>query len=475
MVRKKINKIIMLISIVSAVLLLTTSLGAAFDPGLSDDRNPEDDGRIGFDDEAKDQEPDPRDITAETGFEDDVTSQDTITDGVIIIGEDEETSTLNNLLRLVVESDTLPDGSEGGEIPSEPSIEVDEVFVASNGIVDKELAIGTSIPLNIIGYARINVSSGQSNIEGVPYFDGYDVLDNAAFAITSSSAFIVLGVAKLIYNIKPQWAEYAIDFGFYVADVVLNAILDFIETGIFSISITFEFGPIQFTLDLKGKIVEAIMSLAQSILDLVDGILDGSILSGIIEDIQTALDQSELEYTFKKFITNEIPLWAGVGAMIKRVRGKAYNPDIYNWLRYDCNLGHFKAQNVISFLQSSDEVFEDIRVKTIGQIDVFLTKGRIEENNQYIQLRNLRIDFNNGVQNGYAAIINIDIFSAGNIVNTTKVGIICDDIGEELVGMETAPLNSEPVVEGSSTTETETMEEGSSSTEMTGTTGSTSL
>ncbi len=494
MVRKKISKIIMLISIISAVLLITPSFGTASDADILKPKEPlpeEDSGRIGLDETATEQEPvypiDP--AAGTTGFDDGGNMTGDAS------GEDEESS-MEELIWLIVNGDELPDGDngeldgnssssdemnlggslagetlEGNLVESGSEIEVDEIFIASaNGVVDEELAIGTSLPLNIIGHVRINVLEGDVN----PYFDGYDVIDNTAFAITTSSAFLALSVAKLLYEFGVPILK-SVQFGIYATTKVLDAILTYIETKEFQLIIDFTFGGLNIQLNLRGTVFKTIMMFVQPILDLIELHLEIS-LSDVIQSIIDALqDDDGVESTFSNFITGAIPLWVGIGAMIKVLRGKPYYPDIYDWLTDENgpDLSSFKANQVISFLQTSDDVFTSLRVNTIGQFDVFVSHGATVENNEYIQLRNLHVDVENGVEDGYAAIVEIEAISAGNVFDSKIIGIVYDGNGDgDDVGMVTETLNSEPVVGGSTST-TETT--GSSTTQMSGTTGSTSL
>ena len=443
------NKWIMLISIISVALMIIPSIGVASEAGLFQEPPREepiisDSGSIVLEDTAEGNldsgtgiNPSINPIDDSTGVEDDsgisggpsgnsIENEDPLELDKVTNEEPES----DKLIYLVVNGDEdlpLKEDSEDTDLTWQ---DVDEVFVASDdGVVDGELFIGTnlSLNLNIVGHVEINVLYGSENLSGDPYFDGYDVFDNTAFAIITSSVMLALTTAKLLRQFGKPIMQ-SVQFGMYVTAQVLDAILNYILTGDFYLYIDFSDGGLGGPFTFEGKILKAIIdSLVEPILKFIQTDFEIS-LSDIIPSIKEALENDEFESVIGKFITGDIPLRAGVSSIIKRLQGMPYysddEPDIYDWLTDNFDLSDSQAKQAISFLQTSENALTNLRINTIGKFDIFLSEGKTGIN--AIKLRNLHAEINSDSEpdeQGYVAKIQIKAISAGQVFDSKIIGI----------------------------------------------------
>jgi len=358
----------------------------------------------------------------------------------------------NGLIWLVVEGDEVSDGdSETPDVdpngsglglandigttisgsPGSSSIEVDEVFVASsNGLVDKVVSVDTTLPLNILGYAKIDVLSGNENLNDGPYFEGLDIFDQLSLAAASTLMMFLVRAIQLL------------DVAFPLADSILIATticawmlekaMSTIELGLNLINITLGIsitigghtytltGPIRTALKnliipILDKIVNFLVPIAKdSALDIID----------YFQNLKTLFEKD----TFRELIQQ---LYSRSSLAVYAILQVLQNKDttqIKTWLEQFVNPS--AAQILVSLLNSYDSIFVSIRDGIFGKFDTFITYGR-----NATALRNIHVEINPNCQveeGQYAAIIEIKAISAGQVFDSKIIGILYDGSGNDV-------------------------------------------
>jgi len=350
----------------------------------------------------------------------------------------------NDLIWLVVQGDEVPYNdpetpdidSNGSEVlsannqgatiagsPASPPVEVDEVFVASSdGLVDKVVSIDTTLPLNILGYAKIDVLSGNENLNDGPYFKGLDIFDKLSLAAASTLMMFLIRAIQLL------------DIAFPLADSILIAtticawmlekVLYMIENGFSWVTIDITIcgftlsNPIRTALEklinpILEKIVDFLVPIAKdSALDVVDYVVD------FFQNLKTLFEKD----TFRNLVEQ---LYESSSLAVYAILQVLQNKDttqIKTWLEQFVNPS--VAQILVSLLNSYDSIFVSIRDGIFGKFDAFMTYGR-----EATSLRNIHVEINPNCQveeGQYAAIIEIKAISAGQVFDSKIIGILYD-------------------------------------------------
>ena len=377
----------------------------------------------------------------------------------------------NDLIWLVVEGDEASDdgGSEapdidpngsglelandmGTAIPGSPGsspIEVDEVFIASsNGLVDKVVSIDTTLPLNILGYARIDVISGNENLNDGPYFEGLDIFDQLSLAAASTLMMFLVRAIQLLDITFPladsiliatticAWmlekAMSAIEFGLNLINITLGIS---ITIGGHTYTLT---GPIRTALKnliipILDKIVNFLVPIAKdSALDIVD----------YFQNLKTLFEKTDFRELIEQLYDSSS---LAVYAILQVLQNKD-TTQIKTWLEQFVSPS--VAQILVSLLNSYDSIFVSIRDNIFGKFDAFITYER-----EATALRNIHVEVNPTCQveeGQYAAIIEIKAISTGQVFDSKIIGILYDGSGSDILSLDESAgvIETNNVMEG---------------------------
>jgi len=372
----------------------------------------------------------------------------------------------DGLIWLAVEGDEIPDdnsespdfNSDGpgdpigttlsatvsGSYATSPTIEVDEVFVASDsGLVNKEVSIDTTLPLNIVGRAEVEVLSGSENLVEGPYFNGLDIVDRLSLAVASASIMFLIRAIQLLDVAFPLVDAIVIATTVYtwVINGTIHAIqngLDFLDDMI-DIGITITIGGHTYT--LPGTIRNALKSLIGNILSVLESFL-GKMLENLLPLAEQSIDNiidyleglrddlfgnPDFKALFGQLYSNA---YLAVYVILQVLERKDTS-DIEAYFE-QIGLSHSVAQTLVSLLNSYDNIFVSIRDGIFGKFDLFTTYGR-----DSTSLRSVHAQINPYCQvaeGSYAAIIKIKAVSAGQVFDSKIIGIIYDGSGYNIPG-----------------------------------------
>ncbi len=492
---------ITLVSIISVTLMVATSAEAAIGVGLylgeakgevKIESNPVvyvDSGRIGLDQaakidtnsEIKPTEPvSSTDGTAEIDTKPEIKPDESVgpindptkVDGGVDVStetddvQDENGSSEpnNDLIWLVVVGDDVSDGdSETPDVdpngsglglandigttmqgsPGSSPIEVDEVFITSSGgLVDKVVSIDTTLPLNILGYARIDVLSGNENLCDGPYFEGLDIFDQLSLAAASTLMMFLVRAIQLL-DITFPLAD-AILIATTICAWMLEKVLYMIENGFSWVTIDITIcgftlsNPIRTSLGklinpILEKIVDFLLPIAkESALDIVD----------YFQNLKTLFEKD----TFRDLVEQLYDRSSLAVYAILQVLQNKDTTQIKTWLEQFVSPS--VAQILVSLLNSYDGIFVSIRDGIFGKFDTFMTYGR-----EATALRNMHVEINPNCQveeGQYAAIIEIKAMSAGQVFDSKIIGILYDGSGGDVpsLGESAGAIATNNVMEG---------------------------
>jgi len=331
-------------------------------------------------------------------------------------------------------SEVLSANNQGATIAGSPAsspIEVDEVFVASSsGLVDKIVSVDTTLPLNILGYAKIDVLSGNENLNDGPYFEGLDIFDQLSLAAASTLMMFLVRAIQLL------------DVAFPLADSILIATticawmlekaMSVIELGLNLINITLGIsitigghtytltGPIRTALTnliipILDKIVNFLVPIAKdSALDIVD----------YFQNLKTLFEKTDFRELIEQlYDSSSLAVYA-----ILQVLQNKNTTQLETWLEQF--VSPWAAQGLVSLLNDYDGLFVCIRDNIFGKFDTFMTYGR-----EATALRNIHVEVNPNCQveeGQYAAIIQINASSAGHVFDSKIIGILYDGSGSDV-------------------------------------------
>ena len=460
------NKWIMLISIISVALLIVPSIGIAFEGALIEDKIEEEKVEEELKEEVKEEpcvdctapEPDEptaeaapeKDSSAETPPEEEPTAEEET--GPSFNVEQEE---IDGYLRLVI------DGVEEGEQSyfgddGEPDIQfdrdaVDEVIVAnSNGIVDWPVEL-EAIPLNILGYAEVSVSSGGEYLDGIPVFAGLDAVDNVVLTVLSAAMMLLIKMAKRLEDngigtVLARTISTAVVLGLLIvaADAIILGLplITFITGG--ALGTILASYVLSDTLKdiITDLVTTAIISLKNVISAIIDGIDWASVLQNIKDFIQDipSLIQKMIDYGIKTILAvlevfeyfKDEPDWDGIKSLL-----------------VDLELSYSQAEILKNLLKNSYNAFRTFRDVVFGKRDIFLTLGANRKS-----LRDLHAIIKPNYQvdedTGFVAILEIKAISAGNEFDKKLIGVYFegfDDTPELDLQVESQEFVTNPVGE----------------------------
>lgn len=347
-------------------------------------------------------------------------------------------------------SEVLSANNQGTTIVGSPAsspVKVDEVFVASSGgLVDKIVSIDTTLPLNILGYAKIDVLSGNENLNDGPYFEGLDIFDKLSLAAASTLMMFLVRAIQLL------------DVAFPLADSVLIAtticawmlekVLYMIENGFSWVTIDITIcgftlsNPIRTALEklinpILEKIVDFLIPIAKdSALNVVDYVVD------FFQNLKTLFEKDTFRNLVKQLYESSS---LAVYAILQVLQNKD-TTQIKTWLEQFVNPS--VAQILASLLNSYDSIFVSIRDGIFGKFDAFITYGR-----EATALRNIHLEINPNFQveeGQYAAIIEIKAISAGQVFDSKIIGILYDGSGSDVpsLGESAGVIATNNVMEG---------------------------
>ncbi|MCX6668076.1 MAG: hypothetical protein NTV74_07595 [Euryarchaeota archaeon] len=356
----------------------------------------------------------------------------------------------NGLIWLVVEGDEVSDGDSetpdvdpngsglelandmGTTIPGSPGsfpIEVDEVFVASsNGLVDKVVSIDTTLPLNILGYARIDVLSGNENLNDGPYFEGLDIFDQLSLAAASTLMMFLVRAIQLL------------DIAFPLADSILIAtticawmlekVLYMIENGFSWVTIDITICGFTLSNPIRTALGKLINPILEKIVDFLVPIAKDSALDIVdyFQNLKTLFEKTDFRELIEQLYDSSS---LAVYAILQVLQNKD-TAQIKTWLEQFVNPS--VAQILVSLLNSYDGLFVSIRDNIFGKFDTFMTYGR-----EATALRNIHVEINQNCQveeGQYAAIIRINATSAGQVFDSKIIGILYDGSGSDVPSLD---------------------------------------
>ncbi len=456
-----------LVSIISVTLMVATSAEAAIEASLCvGDVNGEvqiestsgiyaDSGRIGLDETAEIKPAKPVtlvDGTAEIDIKPDVkpdesvvpidgaTDADSDIDLPIETDENGSSEPDSGLIWLVVESDDVsnddsetpdsdPNGSGPGlttctetTMPGSPGsspIEVDEVFVASsNGLVDKVISIDTTLPLNILGYARIDVLSGNENLNDGPYFEGLDIFDQLSLAAASTLMMFLVRSTQLLDVVFPLADSILI--ATTICAWMLEKVLYMIENGFSWVSIDITIAGFTISNPIRTALEKLINPILEKIVDFLVPIAKDSALDIVdyFQNLKTLFEKTDFRELIEQlYDSSSLAIYA-----ILQVLQNKDTTQIKTWLEQFVSPS--VAQTLVSLLNSYDGIFVSIRDNIFGKFDTFVTYGR-----EATALRNIHVEINQNCQveeGQYAAIIEVKAISAGQVFDSKIIGILYD-------------------------------------------------
>jgi len=500
MMRKKIW--MMFFSIMAVALMITTSVNAAITSSKNIGETKEQQlttasninvasGRIGLDkkaeietkpDESADQKTDtssdtakpdeesdtkPNDqITSETGSDEIANNSDEIENNQ---DENEPSEPSGNLIWLAIQGDEVPDdgGSESPDpdpngssdsnlnidnsdeiISAQPQIDIDEVLVASNsGIVDKDLTIDSSLSLNIMGYAQIDVISGSENLIDGPYFNGLDVSDKLSLAVISTSFMFLVRAIQILRVAFPLTASVFI--ATKICAKILGYVLYMIENGFDWITLDVTIGGYTLTNPIRKALEKIINPILEDVIRIFDSLADMS-KTLIISYLQDLFNGTSFRELVSELYERS---WLAVHAILLVLQNKD-TTIIKNYFT-QIGLSQNAAQILVNILDSYNSIFVNIRYNILGKFDAFMTYGR-----DSTSLRNIHAQINPDCQveqGQYAAIIQIKAISAGQVFDTKTIGILYDGSGENTPSAgENLGIASGSTTMGSTTTQSTT-------------------
>gem|GEM_PF-1453938 len=379
----------------------------------------------------------------------------------------------NDLIWLVIQGDEVSHnnsetpniGSNGSEVlsannqgatiagsPGSSPVKVDEVFVASSsGLVDKIVSIDTTLPLNILGYAKIDVLSGSENLNAGPYFEGLDIFDKLSLAAASTLMMFLVRAIQLLDIAFPL--VDAIKIATKICALILEGAIYVIQNGlilstqIINISISITIGDHTYT--LTNPIRNAIINLLNPILNILNDIVTSldveQSVSNIInyfQNLTTLFEKTDFRVLVKQLVSSSS---LAVYAILQVLQRK--NTSQIEAYFEQIGLSHSVAQTLVSSLNFYDGLFVSIRDGIFGKFDAFITYGR-----DATALRNIHVEVNPNCQvvaGQYAAIIQIKAISAGQTFDTKTIGILYDGGGDvPSLGESAGVIATNNVMEG---------------------------
>lgn len=370
----------------------------------------------------------------------------------------------NDLIWLVIQGDEVSDGDSetpdvdpngsgpelandmGTTIPGSPAsspIEVDEVFIASsNGLVDKVISIDTTLPLNILGYARIDVLRGNENLNDGPYFDGLDIFDELSLAAASTLMMFLVRSIQLLDIAFP--IGDAIVISTTICAWMLEKVLYMIENGFNWVTIDITIAGFTISNPIRTALEKLINPILEKIVDFLIPIAKESALDIVdyFQNLKTLFEKTDFRELIEQLYDSSS---LAVYAILQVLQNKD-TTQIKTWLEQFVNPS--VAQTLVSLLNSYDSIFVSIRDGIFGKFDAFITYGR-----EATALRNIHVEINPNCQveeGQYAAIIEIKAISAGQVFDSKIIGILYDGSGSDVpsLGESAGVILENNVMEG---------------------------
>jgi hypothetical protein len=334
----------------------------------------------------------------------------------------------------------------GTTIPGSPvssPIEVDEVFIASsNGLVDKVISIDTTLPLNILGYARIDVLSGNENLDDGPYFEGLDIFDELSLAAASTLMMFLVRSIQLLDIAFP--IGDAIVISTTICAWMLEKVLYMIENGFNWVTIDITIAGFTISNPIRTALEKLINPILEKIVDFLVPIAKDSALDIVdyFQNLKTLFEKTDFRELIEQLYDSSS---LAVYAILQVLQNKD-TTQIKTWLEQFVSPS--VAQILVSLLNSYDSIFVSIRDNIFGKFDTFITYGR-----EATALRNIHVEVNPTCQveeGQYAAIIEIKAISAGQVFDSKIIGILYDGSGSDVpsLGESTGVIATNNVMEG---------------------------
>jgi hypothetical protein len=349
---------------------------------------------------------------------------------------------------------------------SEQTVDV-EISADSSGIVNWPVEI-QAVPLNIIGYAEVNVIDGGENLVRTPVFGGLDLIDNLALTITALSVILVARIAQILkQNIGLMTWDLATTIGKLVVVGMLAAFIASVAASSLPLFLIFFSGVATGTLFsiLDGNgVPESLKNLIKSICEPIK-----QMFAELFDKIQAFFEDFDWQLALDsiKNLINSIPAilkfiaqksLAAVAGLIKVFTYVIVDP---NWseiasILVSLGLSSSDAQQLVSLIQGSYSLIRSIRDNIFGKRDIFLTYGA-----NVRALRDLHVEIGSDYQltgDGYVAKLEIKLISAGNEFDVKTIGVHFDgfESGDlELVAQQQTVSSSPASMPSSTTTMTE--------------------
>ena len=354
-------------------------------------------------------------------------------DGDEVSGDDPGTPDAGSNGSLVGSSNNVVNNLPGS--PGSPSTEVDEVFItSSSGMVDKVVSIETTLPLNILGYAKVEVLSGSENLVDGPYFDGLDIFDELSLVAASTLIMFLVRAVQILDVVFP--IGDAIIISTTICAWMLEKAIYMVENGFswFSIDITIA----GFTLSnpIRTALQKLVSPILEKFVDFLVPIAKNSALDIVnyFQNLKTLFINTDFRALFRQLYSSSS---LAVYAILKVLQNKDTS-QIKTWLEQF--VSPVTAQILVSLLNTYDNLFVSIRDGIFGKFDAFMTYGR-----KATALRNVHVKVNPNCQvpeGQYAAVIQIKAISAGQVFDDKTIGIIYDgsEGGGVLISGESSSL-----------------------------------
>jgi len=455
MVRKNMNKLIMLVSIILATLLITTPIGVAVEADLVEEQvksreEPsvesiselvsDESGMIALDSHAEPVE----ELSGEPllpVFEDPAMGTTGVGDGGgDTNGEGTEPQDppesddppSDKLIWLDVNGDDLGDDIENEDSDEETTlsgsstsqIEVDKVFISSDShVIEREAFVNTTLPLNVVGFVKVDVISGSENLNIAPYFERIDAADEILIGIIASIVYATAGITSIVYEFTSN-LNLASIAAIVISSVMLTAVASLLAGGGAAITLLMvidALSPLGIGSALAEIIYERVVARASKLIDslvvtLAFLIVEMDAAIGLVQGFGAALQQC-VE------VLKEGVLVAH--AIIMALKGVDHSV-IKDYLIDECGISETRANIIISVIGGVQSTLNALRANTFGKFALFASFGG------NISLRNLHVEINDCCQpsaNEYAAILEVKAFSAGNEFDSLTIGIIYNGDG----------------------------------------------
>lgn len=313
----------------------------------------------------------------------------------------------------------------GNNLPISPTVDVDEIFIASSsGLVDKAISIDTTLPLNILGYAKVEVLNGGENLNDGPYFDGLDVFDELSLVAASTLIMFLVRAIQILDVVFP--IDDAIIISTTICAWILEKVLYMIENGFNWVTLDITIAGFTISNPIRNALQKLVSPILEKIVKFLVPIAKESALD-LVNYFQNLINLF-VKTDFRALVGQLYDSSSLAVYAILQVLQNKDTTQIKTWLEQFVSPS--TAQVLVSLLNVYDSLFVSIRDNIFGKFDAFMTYGR-----DATDLRNIHVQVNPNCQvaeGQYAAIIEVKAISAGQVFDSKIIGILYDGSGSDV-------------------------------------------